>query len=115
MQARDYVERFARDLPPRAQSAMAHLIETIARTGEPGGAQAQAALDEFLDAAGQGALKAEPARTYVRRFLETPNVIASRYLYKDASKRLEPEVRAALIALIAERFFWEVWTFGPEA
>jgi len=111
----DYAEKFAGDLPAEAQSAMIDLIEALVGTGDARSDQAQAALDRFLDAAGQGVLKDEPARGYIQPFIETPNVIAARYFYKDSSKVLDPQTRAALIALIVDRFFQEVWTCGLDA
>ena len=111
----EYVERFASDLPPKAQVALFNLIETLVSGGDPRCGKAQHALDQFLDAAGQGGLKGEPARSYIQHFIENPNVIAARYFYKDSSKVLAPAVRNAVITLVVRRFFWEVWTYGPEA
>ena len=110
--ADEYVARHASDLDDAVQGALRNLIETLIETGDPRSARVQFALDVFLDAAGQGVLKAEPARRYIQHFIENPHAIAARYFYKDSSKVLEPDVRAALISLVVDRIFREDWATG---
>ncbi|MCR9128593.1 MAG: hypothetical protein NXI12_03650 [Alphaproteobacteria bacterium] len=61
-------------------------------------------------------LRATPAiltaRRYIQHFIENPHAIAARCFYKDASKGLEPDVRAALISLVVDRIVWEDWATG---